>query len=82
MVIIHKSNEYLDDVKSLEKYVMEELNVRKITLSGDKDRYGITLKAQPDHVLLGKRLKGLTVKPACFASSIAISILLDTIVYA
>lgn len=58
VVIIHKSNEYLDDVKSLEKYVMEELNVRKITLSDDKDRYGVTLKAQPDHMLLGKRLKG------------------------
>ena len=58
LVIIHESKDYLNDVKSLEKYVIEELNVRTISLSNDKDKYNITLKAQPDHVVLGKRLKG------------------------
>ncbi|TRY85096.1 hypothetical protein DNTS_023042 [Danionella cerebrum] len=34
-----------------------ELNVRTLTLSTDKDRYGIRLRAEPDHMVLGKRLK-------------------------
>ncbi|XP_039263025.2 isoleucine--tRNA ligase, cytoplasmic-like [Styela clava] len=58
VVIIHKSKEYLDDVASLERYVSEELNVRKITTSSDKDKYEVSLRAQPDHMILGKRLKG------------------------
>ena len=29
-----------------------------VTTSQDKDKYGVSLKAEPDHLLLGKRLKG------------------------
>lgn len=36
----------------------QELNVRSITTSQDKGKYGVSLKAEPDHVILGKRLKG------------------------
>lgn len=36
----------------------QELNVRQLTLSTDKDKYGIRLRAEPDHMVLGKRLKG------------------------
>uniref|UniRef100_A0A674E8S6 Isoleucine--tRNA ligase, cytoplasmic n=1 Tax=Salmo trutta TaxID=8032 RepID=A0A674E8S6_SALTR len=36
---------------------VKELNVRKLTLSTDKDKYGISLRAEPDHMVLGKRLK-------------------------
>ncbi|CDR08583.1 unnamed protein product, partial [Oncorhynchus mykiss] len=36
----------------------QELNVRQLTLSTDKDKYGISLRAEPDHMVLGKRLKG------------------------
>lgn len=32
--------------------------MRQLTLSTDKDKYGIRLKAEPDHMVLGKRLKG------------------------
>lgn len=28
-----------------------------MTLSTDKDKYGIRLRAEPDHMVLGKRLK-------------------------
>lgn len=38
--------------------VLQELNVRQLTLSTDKDKYGIRLRAEPDHMVLGKRLKG------------------------
>ncbi|XP_070594706.1 isoleucine--tRNA ligase, cytoplasmic [Erythrolamprus reginae] len=58
VVIIHQDSQALEDIKSLEKYILEELNVREVTLSTDKDKYGIRLRAQPDHMVLGKRLKG------------------------
>uniref|UniRef100_A0A8D1N2L5 isoleucine--tRNA ligase n=1 Tax=Sus scrofa TaxID=9823 RepID=A0A8D1N2L5_PIG len=58
IVVIHQDPEALDEIKSLEKYIIEELNVRKVTLSTDKNKYGIHLRAEPDHMVLGKRLKG------------------------
>lgn len=36
---------------------LQELNVRSVTASQDKGKYGVSLKAEPDHVILGKRLK-------------------------
>lgn len=29
-----------------------------MTLSTNKDKYGVRLRAEPDHMVLGKRLKG------------------------
>uniref|UniRef100_A0A6I8NVC5 Isoleucine--tRNA ligase, cytoplasmic n=1 Tax=Ornithorhynchus anatinus TaxID=9258 RepID=A0A6I8NVC5_ORNAN len=58
VVVIHQDPEALKDIQSLEKYILEELNVRQVTLSTDKNKYGITLRAEPDHMVLGKRLKG------------------------
>jgi len=58
VVIIHKDATCLADLKSLEKYILEELNVKALTLSGDKASYGVTLRAEPDHKTLGLRLKG------------------------
>lgn len=58
VVVIHQDPEALKDIQSLQKYILEELNVRKLTLSTDKDKYGIRLRAEPDHMVLGKRLKG------------------------
>ena len=36
----------------------QELNVKKLTVSSEKDKYGIHLKAEPDNQTLGRRLKG------------------------
>ncbi|XP_017686472.1 PREDICTED: isoleucine--tRNA ligase, cytoplasmic isoform X2 [Lepidothrix coronata] len=58
VVVIHQDPEALENIRSLEKYVLEELNVRRVTLSGDKEKYGVRLRAEPDHMVLGKRLKG------------------------
>ncbi|XP_061583415.1 isoleucine--tRNA ligase, cytoplasmic [Cololabis saira] len=58
VVVIHQDREALQDIQSLQKYILEELNVRQLTLSTDKDKYGIRLRAEPDHMVLGKRLKG------------------------
>ena len=58
LVLIHKDQECLDDVQSLQDYVLGELNVKVLTLSTDKERYGVKLRAEPDHKTLGARLKG------------------------
>ena len=58
LVVIHKDQDYLNDVISLERYVTEELNVRQVTMSSDKSKYNVRLRAEPDHMVLGKRLKG------------------------
>ena len=34
------------------------MNVKKLTLSTDKVQYGVKLRAEPDHRVLGSRLKG------------------------
>ncbi|CAH2087040.1 unnamed protein product [Euphydryas editha] len=58
MIIIHQDQTYLKDIKSLLTYVLEEMNVKKIELSSDKEKYGITLRVEPDYKVLGARLKG------------------------
>ncbi|XP_048878038.1 isoleucine--tRNA ligase, cytoplasmic [Brienomyrus brachyistius] len=58
VVVIHQDPEALKDIQALQQYVLEELNVRQLTISTDKDKYGIRLRAEPDHMVLGKRLKG------------------------
>ncbi|XP_077458781.1 isoleucine--tRNA ligase, cytoplasmic isoform X2 [Stigmatopora argus] len=58
VVVIHQDSDALKDIQSLQKYILEELNVRQLTISTDKDKYGICLRAEPDHMVLGKRLKG------------------------
>ena len=32
--------------------------MRKITVSSDKDKFGVRLRAEPDNQTLGRRLKG------------------------
>lgn len=32
--------------------------MRAVTLSADKGRYGVRLRAEPEHTVLGRRLKG------------------------
>lgn len=58
VVVIHRDQQYLDDIKSLQDFIASELNVRTIVLSQDKEKYGVSSRAEPDHKLLGLRLKG------------------------
>lgn len=57
VVVIHQDSKTLDDVVSLKAYILEELNVKKLTVTTDKKKYGVTLRAEPDHKTLGARLK-------------------------
>lgn len=40
----------------MEKYILEELNIRSLTITTDKSSYGVCLRAEPDH-RIGARLK-------------------------
>jgi isoleucyl-tRNA synthetase len=58
VVVIHQDEQCLQDITSLEHYILEELNVRHMTITTDKKKYGVMLRAEPDHKTLGARLKG------------------------
>ena len=58
LVVIHQDKEYLEDVESLQSYVLDELNIKNLTMSSEKADYNVTLRAEPDHKTLGFRLKG------------------------
>lgn len=58
MIVINREKQFLDDVLSLQNYIVAEVNVRMLTVSHNKDKYGVYLKAEPNFRLLGTRLKG------------------------
>lgn len=49
LIVVHKDPVCLNAIDSLKTFILSELNVRKITLSCDKEKYGISLRAEPDH---------------------------------
>ncbi|CAF1475600.1 unnamed protein product [Didymodactylos carnosus] len=55
LVVIHKDDTILESIKSLEDFVAEGLNVRKVTLTKDRELYGVEMKAEPNHPTLGKK---------------------------
>ncbi|PHH61584.1 hypothetical protein CDD81_8165 [Ophiocordyceps australis] len=57
LVVIHHDAEYLDDVRSLQSYVTEELNVRDLILSSDEAKYQVQLSVTADWPVLGKKLR-------------------------
>ncbi|EEP82355.1 isoleucyl-tRNA synthetase [Uncinocarpus reesii 1704] len=57
LVVVHQDPQYLDDVRSLEQYIVEELNVRDLVLSSDEAKYNVQYRATADWPVLGKKLK-------------------------
>jgi isoleucyl-tRNA synthetase len=62
LVVIHPEQQYLDDVKSLENYICEELNIRDLVLSSDEEKYAVQYSATADFSVLGKKLKKDAIK--------------------
>ena len=58
VVVIHRDPSCQEQLKQLESYVLEELNVKKLTLASEDSKYGVHLQGEPDNERLGKRLKG------------------------
>lgn len=57
LIVIHQDQQYLDDVKSLEPYILEELNVQSLVLSSDEEKYNVQYSVTADWPTLGKKLK-------------------------
>ena len=57
LVVIHHDSQYLEDVKSLESYITEELNVRDLVLTSDEAKYNVQYSVTADWPVLGKKLK-------------------------
>ena len=57
LVVIHASPEYLDDVRSLETEICEELNINELVLTSDEEAYNVQYTLQADWPTLGKKLK-------------------------
>ncbi|PWY66423.1 isoleucyl-tRNA synthetase,cytoplasmic [Aspergillus heteromorphus CBS 117.55] len=57
LVVIHQDQQYLDDVKSLQSYILEELNILELVLSSDEVKYNVQYSVNADWPTLGKKLK-------------------------
>ncbi|KAI9297973.1 isoleucyl-tRNA synthetase [Neoconidiobolus thromboides FSU 785] len=57
LVIIHSDPIFREDVKSLQNYIQEELNIRNIIITEDEAKYGVKYRAEADFKVLGSRLK-------------------------
>lgn len=57
LVVIHHDKQYHEDIRSLESYIVEELNVREILVTADEQQYGVKYKAQADWKTLGQKLR-------------------------
>jgi|SRR5579862_7847505 len=57
LVIVHKDEQYLDDVKDFDHYIKEELRVQKLSFTTDEDGHGVVYKVRADWPVLGKKLK-------------------------
>lgn len=57
LVVIHPDAVYLDDVRSLEGYITEELNIHELVLTSDEARYDVQYTVSADWPTLGKKLK-------------------------
>jgi isoleucyl-tRNA synthetase len=62
LIVVHAEKEYLDDVKSLEGYILAELNVRDLIVSSDENKYNVQYSCSADFAVLGKKLKKDAVK--------------------
>ncbi|KAF3766327.1 hypothetical protein M406DRAFT_290769 [Cryphonectria parasitica EP155] len=57
LVIIHPDAGYLEDVRSLESYISEELNVHDLVLTSDEGAYNVQYSVTADWPVLGKKLR-------------------------
>ncbi|KAL0074113.1 isoleucyl-tRNA synthetase [Phycomyces blakesleeanus] len=57
LVVIHHDPQYHADIKALENYILEELNVRDIIVTSEEEKFGVKYKADADWKVLGQKLK-------------------------
>ncbi|KAF7983330.1 hypothetical protein HWV62_23030 [Athelia sp. TMB] len=57
LLIFHPDAQYLSDVKSLQRYIQSELNVRDVIFTSDETLSGVRYRAVADWSVLGKKLR-------------------------
>ena len=57
LIVIHSDQQYLDDVRSLESYIVDELNVRDLILTSDEQKYNVQYSVLADVKNLGIKFK-------------------------
>lgn len=54
-MVIHSDSKYLVEVKSLETYITEELNIGDLVLTSDEAKYNVQYSVAADWPVLGKK---------------------------
>jgi len=57
LLVFHADAEWLDDAKSLQRYIQSELNVRDVIFTSDEALSGVRYKAVADWSVLGRKLR-------------------------
>ena len=57
LLVFHPDEDYLADVRSLQKYIQSELNVRDVVFSSDETLSGVRYRAVADWAVLGRKLR-------------------------
>jgi isoleucyl-tRNA synthetase len=55
--LFHPQKEYLDDVRSLQRYIQSELNVRDVIVTSEETTAGVRYRAVADWAVLGRKLR-------------------------
>ena len=57
LVVIHSNPEYLSDLKSLDYYIRDEVNIQTIEFTSDESKYEVQYTCSADWPTLGKKLR-------------------------
>lgn len=57
LLVFHPDQQYLEDVKPLQRYIISELNVRDVIFSSDETLSGVHYRAVADWSVLGRKLR-------------------------
>ncbi|KAJ7594319.1 tRNA synthetases class I-domain-containing protein [Mycena floridula] len=57
LLVFHHDEQYLEDIKPLQRYIESELNVRDIVFSSDESNSGVRYRAVADWAVLGRKLR-------------------------
>jgi len=62
LIVIHPTESYLEDIRSLEGEICKELNIHELVLSSDEAKYNVQYSVDADWPTLGKKLRGAAQK--------------------
>lgn len=68
---MHADVDYLDDIKGLQNYIKDELNVKKVILTTDEEKFNIKWALTADWSVLGRKLRNDVKKVKDSLSDIA-----------